>query len=299
MSTSYATAGACTNLISTSTSNIWTCGAAICWTRCLLANPWPYKSLRTLSSTSARSYHPDRYYTLLTLGDHNRERGCQRTRGAFASISTPDSNSLVTLSATALVSPQFAQTLPIPLAFALPYLRKASKDSAPPLLRRSRWPDSLQVLLTPRIQDIPGPDRPLCRPNPPPPLPHTPAAAFPPCRGHGPIRNSPWHLLPPRGDGLRSVERVTDNLETSSLDDRTYRVVRLPNQLEALLVHDPSTDKASAAMDVNAGGFSDEEDMPGMAHAVEHVRNPLPRPSIAECLKLVPSTLLKLTYISR
>lgn len=69
----------------------------------------------------------------------------------------------------------------------------------------------------------------------------------------------------------RPVERVTDQLETPSLDDRTYRVIRLPNQLEALLVHDPETDKASAAIDVNVGNFSDEYDMPGMAHAVEHV----------------------------
>ena len=69
----------------------------------------------------------------------------------------------------------------------------------------------------------------------------------------------------------RSVDRVTDQLEIPSIDDRTYRVIRLPNKLEALLVHDPDTDKASAALDVNVGNFSDEDDMPGMAHAVEHV----------------------------
>jgi insulysin len=72
--------------------------------------------------------------------------------------------------------------------------------------------------------------------------------------------------------GQKRVERVTDQLEKPSLDDRIYRVIRLPNQLEVLLVHDAETDKASAAMDVNVGAFSDEEDMPGMAHAVEHVR---------------------------
>lgn len=72
-------------------------------------------------------------------------------------------------------------------------------------------------------------------------------------------------------DQQKPVERVTDQLEVPSLDDRSYRVIRLPNQLEALLVHDPETDKASAALDVNVGNFSDEDDMPGMAHAVEHV----------------------------
>ncbi|KAG9246960.1 Metalloenzyme, LuxS/M16 peptidase-like protein [Calycina marina] len=64
---------------------------------------------------------------------------------------------------------------------------------------------------------------------------------------------------------------ITTSLETPSLDDRTYKVVRLPNQLEVLLVHDAETDKASAAMDVNVGNFSDDEDMPGLAHAVEHL----------------------------
>jgi secreted Zn-dependent insulinase-like peptidase len=64
---------------------------------------------------------------------------------------------------------------------------------------------------------------------------------------------------------------LTDRLEKPSLDDRDYRAIRLENQMEALLVHDPQTDKASAALDVNVGNFSDESDMPGMAHAVEHV----------------------------
>lgn len=67
------------------------------------------------------------------------------------------------------------------------------------------------------------------------------------------------------------VDRITESLETSSLDDRSYRVIRLPNKLEALLVHDPETDKASASVNVNVGSFSDADDMPGMAHAVEHL----------------------------
>jgi insulysin len=69
------------------------------------------------------------------------------------------------------------------------------------------------------------------------------------------------------------VERITDNLEVPSLDDRSYRVIQLPNKLEVLLVHDAKADKAAASMDVNVGNFSDEEEMPGMAHAVEHVRH--------------------------
>lgn len=70
---------------------------------------------------------------------------------------------------------------------------------------------------------------------------------------------------------MTPIERVTDKLEAPALDDRSYRVIRLPNKLEALLVHDRETDKASASVNVNVGSFSDADDMPGMAHAVEHL----------------------------
>lgn len=70
---------------------------------------------------------------------------------------------------------------------------------------------------------------------------------------------------------MAPIERIADKLEKPALDDRSYRVIRLPNHLEALLVHDPETDKASASVNVNVGSFSDADDMPGMAHAVEHL----------------------------
>lgn len=70
---------------------------------------------------------------------------------------------------------------------------------------------------------------------------------------------------------MAPIERLADKLEAPALDDRSYRVIRLPNKLEALLVHDPDTDKASASVNVNVGSFSDADDMPGMAHAVEHL----------------------------
>ena len=76
---------------------------------------------------------------------------------------------------------------------------------------------------------------------------------------------------PMREHRNRPVEMLTDNLETPSLDNRSYRVIKLPNQLEVLLVHDADTDKASAAMDVNVGNFSDPDDLPGLAHGVEHL----------------------------
>ncbi|KAI6246750.1 putative zinc protease [Erysiphe necator] len=71
--------------------------------------------------------------------------------------------------------------------------------------------------------------------------------------------------------GPRSVERVTNFLKTNSLDKRLYRLIKLQNKLEVVLIHDNETDKASACMDVRAGYYCDDEDMPGMAHAVEHL----------------------------
>jgi insulysin len=75
----------------------------------------------------------------------------------------------------------------------------------------------------------------------------------------------------PMATVMDSVRRITDELEKPDLDDRSYRVIELPNKLEALLVHDAQTDKASASLNVNVGNFCDDEAMPGMAHAVEHL----------------------------
>jgi insulysin len=64
---------------------------------------------------------------------------------------------------------------------------------------------------------------------------------------------------------------LDSEMEKPELDTRSYRVIRLANQLEALLISDPETDKASAALDVNVGYFNDPEEIPGLAHALEHL----------------------------
>lgn len=78
-------------------------------------------------------------------------------------------------------------------------------------------------------------------------------------------------MADPPSSRAAGIECLANGLEKPLLDNRSYRVIKLANQLEALLIHDPDTDKASAAMDVDVGSFADEEDMPGMAHAVEHL----------------------------
>ncbi|KAK7206436.1 a-pheromone processing metallopeptidase Ste23 [Myxozyma melibiosi] len=60
-------------------------------------------------------------------------------------------------------------------------------------------------------------------------------------------------------------------LEKPELDNRKYKVIKLSNELEALLIQDPETDKASAALDVKVGSFSDPADLQGLAHFCEHL----------------------------
>ena len=78
-------------------------------------------------------------------------------------------------------------------------------------------------------------------------------------------------------------------IQKSESDDRDYRVIRLENGIEALLVHDATTDKSAASMDVAVGHLSDpaslhltqllfsqlticvQDDMPGLAHFCEHL----------------------------
>ncbi len=45
----------------------------------------------------------------------------------------------------------------------------------------------------------------------------------------------------------------------------------LENGLEALLIRDEKTDKASGALDVKVGHLADPEDLQGLAHFCEHL----------------------------
>ncbi|MEX2365272.1 MAG: insulinase family protein, partial [Pseudohongiellaceae bacterium] len=54
-------------------------------------------------------------------------------------------------------------------------------------------------------------------------------------------------------------------------DRRDYRALVLDNQLRVILISDPQSDKAAAALDVFSGSNSDPEDYPGLAHFLEHM----------------------------
>ncbi|CBV43754.1 insulinase family protein [Halomonas elongata] len=54
-------------------------------------------------------------------------------------------------------------------------------------------------------------------------------------------------------------------------DDRDYRVLTLDNGLTALLVSDSEADKAAASLNVDVGSAQDPDDLPGLAHYLEHM----------------------------
>ncbi|KAL4151111.1 hypothetical protein PRNP1_010497 [Phytophthora ramorum] len=71
-------------------------------------------------------------------------------------------------------------------------------------------------------------------------------------------------------DGMERVVQC-DGIDVSSLDERDFKYVTLPNGLHALVVSDATTETASAAMDVRVGFHSDPDAVPGLAHFCEHM----------------------------
>lgn len=54
-------------------------------------------------------------------------------------------------------------------------------------------------------------------------------------------------------------------------DARAYQYLTLPNDLQVLLISDPETDKAAAALDVSVGSGDDSRERQGLAHFLEHM----------------------------
>ena len=63
--------------------------------------------------------------------------------------------------------------------------------------------------------------------------------------------------------------RTAFHVVKSEADKRDYRALILGNGMKVVLVSDPTTDKAAAALDVNIGHMSDP--IPGLAHFCEHM----------------------------
>jgi secreted Zn-dependent insulinase-like peptidase len=61
------------------------------------------------------------------------------------------------------------------------------------------------------------------------------------------------------------------NVIKSQNDQRQYETFLLSNRLKVLVISDPDTDKAAAAMDVFVGSSRDPKDRQGLAHFLEHM----------------------------
>lgn len=61
------------------------------------------------------------------------------------------------------------------------------------------------------------------------------------------------------------------NIEISPFEDRIFQTITLKNGLDVVLVSDPQSDKAAAALNVFSGSWSNPADVQGMAHFLEHM----------------------------
>ncbi|GLC45843.1 hypothetical protein PLESTM_001791300 [Pleodorina starrii] len=76
---------------------------------------------------------------------------------------------------------------------------------------------------------------------------------------------------PHAGGSESPTAKIDGSFIKPANDDMSYRHFTLPNRLRVLLVSDPTTDKAGAAMDVRVGSLSDPDALPGLAHFTEHM----------------------------
>lgn len=84
-----------------------------------------------------------------------------------------------------------------------------------------------------------------------------PASQIP---GFGPLSHAAddadWKRVHANGS-TPSYSVYSKPIQKSEQDDREYRIIRLENGVEAVLVHDAKADKAAASMDVAVGHLRD------------------------------------------
>ena len=71
--------------------------------------------------------------------------------------------------------------------------------------------------------------------------------------------------------GSPSAASSLVEIRKSPNDQRAYRYLELPNKLRMVLVSDPQTEKAAAALAVYRGSFHEPANRPGLAHFLEHM----------------------------
>lgn len=76
---------------------------------------------------------------------------------------------------------------------------------------------------------------------------------------------------PVNNQTVSSSPAPADGVIKSPNDQRDYRTITLDNQLQVLLVSDPSTEKSAASLSVDVGLLHDPMSQQGMAHYLEHM----------------------------
>lgn len=70
---------------------------------------------------------------------------------------------------------------------------------------------------------------------------------------------------------MNNMMEYGQQLITSKIDTRNYKLLKLANGLKCLIVSDHDSDKAAAALSVNIGGYYVPKEYPGLAHFLEHM----------------------------
>jgi protease-3 len=78
--------------------------------------------------------------------------------------------------------------------------------------------------------------------------------------------------LKPAATAVNTTETINNAvIRKSPNDDRVYAAILLPNQLQVVLVSDPTLENAAAALAVGVGSAQNPESQPGLAHYLEHM----------------------------
>ena len=72
-------------------------------------------------------------------------------------------------------------------------------------------------------------------------------------------------------NALTTAPEAVESVIKSPNDQREYRTITLDNELQILLVSDPSTEKSAASLSVDVGLLHDPMTQQGMAHYLEHM----------------------------
>ncbi|MCC5827407.1 insulinase family protein [Alkalimonas sp.] len=70
---------------------------------------------------------------------------------------------------------------------------------------------------------------------------------------------------------VAAEQSAAQSIITSPNDNRQYQTITLPNQLQVVLVSDPSAEKSAAALNVDVGWLNDPKEQQGLAHFLEHM----------------------------